>query len=65
LGGEEDFVQPIRRKFREMQRRAVTNRASAVLDSVLQRELSKIVATAAAINHIVAMEGLRRMRIWP
>jgi hypothetical protein len=65
LGGEEDFVQPIRRKFREMQRRAVTNRDSAVLDSVLQRELSKIVATAAAINHIVAMDGLRRMRIWP
>ena len=65
LGGEEDFVQPIRRKFREMQRRAVTNRDSAVLDRILQRDLAKIANTAAAINQIVAMEGLRRMRIWP
>ena len=65
LGGEEDFVQPIRRKFREMQRRAVTNRDSAALESILQRDLAKIVETASAINHIVAMEGLRRMTIWP
>jgi GYF domain 2 len=65
LGGEEDFVQPIRRKFREMQRRAVTNRDSAMLESLLQRELSKLVKTANAINQILAMEGLRRMRIWP
>ena len=39
LGGEEDFVQPIRRKFREMQRRAITNRDSAMIDAMLQREL--------------------------
>ena len=65
LGGEEDFVQPIRRKLREMQRRAVTNRDSAMLDNLLQRELTKVVSTANAINQIVAMEGLRRMRIWP
>ena len=36
LGGEENFVQPIRRKFREMQRRAITDRDSAVIDSILQ-----------------------------
>jgi GYF domain 2 len=65
LGGEEDFVQPIRRKFREMQRRAVTNRDSAMLDNLLRRELTKVVNAASAINHVVAMEGLRRMRIWP
>jgi hypothetical protein len=65
LGGEENFVQPIRRKFREMQRRAVTNRDSAVIDRILQRELANVVSTATAINHIVAMEGLRRMRILP
>jgi hypothetical protein len=65
LGGEADFVQPIRRKLREMQRRAVTNRDSAVLDSILQHDLTKVVNTATAINQIVAMEGLRRMRIWP
>ncbi len=41
LGGEENFVQPIRRKFREMQRRAITNRDSAMIDSILQRELAK------------------------
>jgi hypothetical protein len=65
LGGEENFVQPIRRKFREMQRRAITNRDSAVIDAILQRELANIVSTATAINHIVAMEGLRRMRVLP
>ncbi len=65
LGGEENFVQPIRRKFREMQRRAITNRDSAVIDRILQRELANVVSRATAINHIVAMEGLRRMRIWP
>jgi hypothetical protein len=65
LGGEENFVQPIRRKFREMQRRAVTNRDSAVIDRILQRELANVVSTATAINHIVAMDGLRRMRILP
>ena len=65
LGGEENFVQPIRRKFREMQRRAITNRDSAVIDSILQRELANVVRTATAINQIVAMEGLGRLRIWP
>jgi GYF domain 2 len=65
LGGEENFVQPIRRKFRDMQRRAVTNRDSAVIDSILRRELANVVSRATAINQIVAMEGLRRMRIWP
>jgi GYF domain 2 len=65
LGGEEDFVKPIRRKFREMQRRAITNRDSAVIDNILRRELANVVSTASAINHIVAMEGLRRMRISP
>ena len=48
-----------------MQRRAITNRDSAILDSIIQRELVKVVNTASAINQIVAMEGLRRMRIWP
>jgi hypothetical protein len=65
LGGEGKFVQPIRRKFREMQRRAVTNRDSAVIDRILRRELANVVSTASAFNHIVAMEGLRRMRIMP
>jgi GYF domain 2 len=65
LGGEENFVKPIRRKFRDMQHRAITNRDSAVIDSIIQRELVKVVNTASAINQIVAMEGLRRMRIWP
>ena len=59
LGGEEDFVQPIRRKFREMQRRAVTNRDSAVIDTILQRELATVVSTSNAINHIAALQGLR------
>jgi hypothetical protein len=65
LGGEENFVKPIRRKFRDMQRRAITNHDSAVIDTMLQRELVKVVNTASAINQIVAMEGLRRMRILP
>jgi hypothetical protein len=65
LGGEENFVQPIRRKFRDMQRRAVSNRDSAVIDSILRRELANVVSRATAINQIVAMEGLRRLRIWP
>ncbi len=62
LGGEANFVQPIRRKFREMQRRAITNRDRAMIDTILQREL---VNTASAINQIVAMEGMRRLRVWP
>jgi hypothetical protein len=65
LGGEENFAQPLRRKFREMQRRAVTNRDSAVIDAMLNRELATIVATANAINQIVAMEGYKRLRVWP
>jgi GYF domain 2 len=65
LGGEENFVKPIRRKFRDVQRRAITNRDSAIIDSIIQRELIKVVNTASAINQIVAIEGLRRMRILP
>lgn len=65
LGGEENFVKPIRRKFRDMQRRAITDRDMAVIDRLLQRELVNVVNTASAINQIVAMEGLRRMRILP
>ncbi len=65
LGGEENFVQPIRRKFRAMQRRAVTNRDSVVIETILRRELATVVSTSNAINHIAALQGLNRRRIWP
>jgi uncharacterized protein DUF4339 len=65
LGGEANFVQPIRRKFHEMQRRAVTNRDSVVIDTILRRQLANVVSPSNAVTHIAALQGLNRRRIWP
>jgi hypothetical protein len=65
LGGEEGFVQRIRRKLREMQRRAATNRDRAVVDGIIQREFAKEVSIALAINQIRALEGMLRRKILP
>jgi len=56
LGGEEKFVQPVRRKLREIQRRWATDARQAVMDSVYLRELSKAMQLANAYHAIVAME---------
>jgi hypothetical protein len=65
LGGEEKFVQPIRRKFREIQRRAATESRQAMLDGVYQRELTSAMRAANAYNAIRAMEAATWRRIMP
>jgi hypothetical protein len=65
LGGEEKFVQPIRRKFREIQRRAATESREAMLDGDYQRELTSAMRAANAYNAIRAMEAATWRRIMP
>jgi GYF domain 2 len=65
MGGEERFVQWIRRKLREIRRRVATNRDRDVVDGILARELAKEVNTALAINQIRALEGMLRRKILP
>jgi hypothetical protein len=62
LGGEEKFVQPVRRKVRELQRRLATNSRQAMMDGVLQRELGKALQSAYASSTIQSMEGERWRR---
>jgi hypothetical protein len=63
LGGEEKFVQPVRRKLRELQRRLATDSRQAMVDSVFHRELGKALQAAYASNTILSMEGERWRRI--
>jgi hypothetical protein len=66
LGGEEGFVQPIRRKLRELQRRLVTNSRQLAMDSVYQRELSNAMRISSNYAAIQAMETANwRRRIGP
>ena len=62
LGGEEKFVQPIRRKFREIQRRIATDSRQAVFESVYRRELSNVMREADKLALIQAMEIARWQR---
>jgi tRNA A-37 threonylcarbamoyl transferase component Bud32 len=64
LGGEEKFVQPLRRKFRELQLRMVTERDQAILARMMQGELARVFSMAAAAEQqqqraIAAMMGRR------
>lgn len=43
LGGEEKFVRPLRRKLRDMQRRAIVDRQNAIVGSLLQAQLAQAV----------------------
>jgi hypothetical protein len=63
MGGEEHFVQPLRRKFREMQRRAANNRELALIDAVFQREVASSPAMAGVLYRIRAVEGMMRTTI--
>jgi hypothetical protein len=65
LGGEEKFVLPIRRKFRDLQRRAATDSRNAIMESMYQRELSNVMRAADRHNAIRAMEAATWRRIMP
>ncbi len=56
LGGEEKFVQPIRRKFHDIQRRIATDYRQAALESIYRRELSNVMRAANYFAAIQAME---------
>ena len=62
LGGEEKYVQPIRRKFRELQRRIATDSRQAVFESVYRRELNNVMRAADNLAAIQAMEIARWQR---
>jgi hypothetical protein len=65
LGGEERFVLPIRRKFRDLQKRAATESRNAILEEGYQRELSNVIRAADWYNAIRAMEAANWRRIIP
>jgi GYF domain 2 len=65
LGGEEQFVTPLKRKFREMQRRAASQRELAMLDNAFQREMASSPATAGILYRIRAVEGMMRSQVSP
>ena len=48
LGGEEKFVKPLRRKLRDLQRKAIADRDHAILGRILQAELGRSVNMAIA-----------------
>jgi hypothetical protein len=48
LGGEDKYVQPLRRRFKEVQRRQRDLRDQAMVDRYIQMEHSKIMALTAA-----------------
>jgi hypothetical protein len=50
LGGEEKYVQPLRRRFKEIQRRQRDLRDQAMVDRYIQMEHSKIMALTAAAH---------------
>jgi hypothetical protein len=56
LGGDEKFVQVIRRKLREFQRRRATDIRQAQADTFYQGELSKAMQAANSYQSIRAME---------
>lgn len=48
LGGEEKFVKPLRRKLRDLQRKAIADRGHQIIGSILQAQLGRAVNMAAA-----------------
>jgi hypothetical protein len=67
LGGNEHFVIPLRRKFKEAQRRMVTEHNSAIIDRFLQGEMSRVVAMSsiAQQQQTRMFEALMGRRISP
>jgi hypothetical protein len=48
LGGQEKFIAPLRRKLRELQRKAIADRNSAIVGNALQAALAQSVNMALA-----------------
>ncbi|WP_237170789.1 hypothetical protein [Paludisphaera borealis] len=59
LGGEEKFVGPLRRKLRDLRRRAINDAHGAVVDAVLRSELDRWSRISAAINTINTIQARR------
>jgi hypothetical protein len=62
LGGEGKFVQPIRRKLRDLQRRAATDSRQAIMDRIYQRELSNAMSMANSYAAIRAIQNANWQR---
>ncbi len=65
LGGEERFVQPLRRKYREMQRRASGDLDLATFDAAFQNEIAGTRAMAGVMWNIRTVDRASRMQITP
>jgi hypothetical protein len=67
LGDEEYFVQPLRRKLRELQRRMVAEHDQAIVDRVLQVGLAGVANMAAVSErqHLQALAAMMGRRLVP